>query len=299
MKKLAAWFCVFSLAFLGLAPGCDGGGAPVPPEKTKKGCELNLDNLSGEWVKLVPTPQGDQLDERVRVKFFQDGGNPRMLATLGTVDKKVLVLSERREGDAIYVEQRDEETVQRFKEKNTDPNQPLQAKLYVRVNERRCQVQITESYLTYVNGELKEPQSGVPSFYRTTDRTYSWENCSDPVGLKFSEDVVDAAAIKPITREDRPLLRAVPAGKKGYFYLHVPTADMTEGCTQSFDVFDEDARVAEGLSTSMGVEGGQALIFDRTWEPAATGRFIEVYRYETCGGQKQLKKVSCGVVKPE
>ena len=45
--------------------------------------------------------------------------------------------------------------------------------------------------------------------------------------------------------------------------------------------------------------GGKVLMFDRTFQPYNTGRYIEVFRYDACGGEKKLSSVSCGVVKPE
>lgn len=297
MTKMTALFLTLGLLSTGV--GCEDLMKPPeqPAQEKKSTCALSLDTLEGGYAYQLPGTE--DVDDRIRVKFMTDGGTQKLIATEGTVDKKVYTRTEMRKYDAVYLEDRDIEDINRFKAENKDPNARLQGKMYVRVNEPRCQVRVSETFITYVNGELKEAPMFRESWYKPSAHTYSWEKCSDPMSLRFSEEPFDPAKVGAPGKRDKPLLRAIPANKPAYFSTFVADDEIGDNCSVSFDVFDEDIQVASKLTDVAEGKDGKVLSFDRTFKPYDTGRFVEVHAFQTCAGKRELIKVACGVVKPE
>ena len=299
MKFAATSVTLLSLFLL----SCDSGEQAAPaPEAKKPTCDQSLDSLTGDWARIVSTPNGDALDGLFRVRFnkVEPGGTPTLIATAGTLNKMTYSLAEKKEGYVIFLQDRDIADIEKFKAENKDPNRKMQGKMKVVVDAKKCRLKIDDMYLTYVDGQPQEHfNEAMSSFYAKADKTYSFDQCTDAFGLRYSDKPVDPTKVKAASKSNGPLQERISAGVPSYFYQFVPTSELDPACQMSFDVYEDNARILENQTAVADGKDGKVLNFEHTFQPSGMGIFVELHRYKNCNGQKSLVSVSCGVVLPQ
>jgi len=317
-----------SLALLSFG-ACGGETAPeLPP------CDLdaaNLDTLHGSWISLTGGGGGaDVPDKFARAKFFSEDGKQKAIYTAGRLapgmpqtnkyEYEFTKMDPR--GDAIYSKNmfpgKSKQRIARLRKDNRNLAVKFEGRMYVKVDKVNCVLVVSDMYVTYVRGEEKMDSN--PAGTRTylqlgpKEPPLSWAHCDEPRQLApFATETVN-------WEKDRPL-----DPKKGVFagepiWLHYATKlyegkDAKEKWTKD-GVFAEDgatydyelwvADTAVGGKQKIAVEPDASKdgrldwklehTFDKSY---ADGVYVELHRYKTKDGKRELLHNACTVLWPE
>jgi hypothetical protein len=320
---------VFALLSLSAFAACGGETAPeIPP------CDLdatNLDTLHGEWISLTGGGGGaDVPDKFARAKFHSVDGEQQVVYTAGRLapgmpqtnkyDYKFTGMDPR--GDAIFSKNmfpgKSKQRIARLRKDNRNLAVKFEGRMYVKVDKVNCVLVISDMYVTYVRGEEKMDSN--PAGTRTylqlgpKEPPLSWVHCDEP------RQLVPFATEEVNWKKDRAL-----DPKKGVFagepvWLHYAsklyegkdarekfTADAvfaTDGATYDYELWVGDIGV--GGKQKIAVEPDAANdgrlawklehAFDRSY---ADGVYVELHRYMTKDGQRELVHNACTVLWPE
>ena len=196
----------------------------------------------------------------------------------------------------------DEEKWPRFKATQNYLGNKLQGSIYVKPNDTKCNVRVSDMYMTIVNGKKHEDSNpvGTNPFVRS-EEAWRWVSC-DRMGLHGFKDTAE------MPEQVAPLdARPVSIGDKIDWYYYGPDAvEVEEGCTYSADTYgqfrplgkDVAIEATEGklnwhVQQSFG-EKDAPNITNAT--PPGSGLFT-MTRYKTCGGEKSTIDTVCGLVK--
>lgn len=201
------------------------------------------------------------------------------------------------------------ETVATYKDKpewkqfafnNNNLGNKLQGLLYVRVYERKCNLQITDMYMTIYNGKRVEDSNpvGTNAFVKHTEEL-SWEHCTDAGDLfarkdaAFPEKEEDIQACYPNRGCSFSATEPVH-----YYYLGADGREAKPGCTYSYDL----ALNGKPLSKDNAAE-----VVDYKGKPEVRWHYQHTYtapgqqvllmtRYATCDGKKEKVETSCNLL---
>jgi hypothetical protein len=128
----------------------------------------------------------------------------------------------------------------------------LQGLLDLRVNEKRCQLVITDQYMTIYNGQkiVDSNPVGTNPFVQDKDNTWLWENCVE--GTKFLAFPQETPPTDEEIKGLDPKRQFSSKDTVNYHYIGVKHLEAKEGCTYSADTWVQ-------------------------WKPAATGLEIATY----------------------
>jgi hypothetical protein len=191
---------------------------------------------------------------------------------------------------------------------NNNLGNKLQARMYVKVNTKKCQLRVTDNYMTIYNGRSLEDSNpnGTNAFVKNDQGELLWENCDG----KQSENFV---ARPEMGFPKNPLkvghLARYKVGQQAQFtYLGMDGMTVPEGCTFSFDIYVEGKPVARGLtpgSAKVKYKGRMTPVAAWMWDTkfdkasGAQGEIVSMVRYKTCGGAKEKVGVACVAVKAQ
>ena len=191
---------------------------------------------------------------------------------------------------------------------NNNLGNKLQARMYVKVNIKKCQLRVTDNYMTIYNGRSLEDSNpnGTNAFVKNDQGELLWETCDG----KQSENFVARPEMGfPKNPMKVAHLARYKVGQQAQFtYLGMDGMKAPDGCTFDFDIWVEGKRVAEGLkpgSVKIKYKGRKTPVAAWMWskkfdEPSGPqGEIVSMVRYKTCGGVREQVGTACVAVKAQ
>jgi len=294
-------------------------------------CDLDISNLSGNWISLKGGGTGkDVADPFARIQFTTEGDKGTAVYTAGQVapgnpatnkyDYDRVSVSE--SGEALYsinmFKDKSRQRIQRLKKDNRRLDVKFEGRLYVTIDKNRCALTLKDFYVTYVKGEetMDSNPTGIRTYLRSTEEL-SFVHCSEPGQL------YPFAMENPRwgQRGDPPLDKKSGIFAKEPIWFHYVDKNFagsaaevlekkrkagvaaTDGCTYDFELWARDRRVAtaQKLAVEPSDKGKLTWKTQHTFDKSsADGIFMEMHRYMTCAeGGRTLLGNSCMVVWPE
>lgn len=205
---------------------------------------------------------GDKLicGEKPKVKDWCQamlvGGSDCELATLQTIEKSLTAediaegVKEATENVAKY---KDKPEWESFKLNNNNLGNKLRGILYVKVNDKKCQLTVTDNYLTIYNGKKREDSNpnGTNPFVKNELGELLWEHCTnrqDLVALDSATYPEDPQKVAHVARQE--------AGKPvNFWFLAGDVQAPIEGCGFTYDTFYDGKPGDAGLSPKASEDG--------------------------------------------
>ncbi|MCB9696963.1 MAG: hypothetical protein H6738_09320 [Alphaproteobacteria bacterium] len=172
----------------------------------------------------------------------------------------------------------------------SQPNNQLRGMLKFRINTKSCKLNVTDTYQTMTEGQLREVENyvGNSAFVESTE-DLSFDHCKDLASL-VALTAPDAAAQPGQTKVKWNANESVPFRWVGE--LQKPEG----GCTYSMDVYDEFLRVEKGKQVNLRQDGSLDWSFDRKYSEKGR-KIVQMTRYKSCnGGQAERVDVGCAMV---
>jgi len=191
---------------------------------------------------------------------------------------------------------------------NNNLGNKLQARIYIKANKRKCQLRISDFYMTIYNGRSIEDSNpnGTNAFVKNDMGDLLWENCD---GTQSKNFVARPEPGFPKNPAKIGHLARYPVGKTAHFtYLGLDGQTPAEGCSFSFDIWQDGRPVAKDLqpgTTTVRHKGRKlqvaAWMWDKKFEQASgpQGEVVAMVRHQTCGGVKKSVGTACVAVKGE
>ena len=177
--------------------------------------------------------------------------------------------------------------VEDMKKVFNNPNNQLRGIVHIKVPKNECRITLTDNYMTYSFGEIREMGNVVGSArFVQTDKDLVFEHCKESENLvalssadgwaKPGETVHEHKAGQPVT----------------FRYVGAEDLKPQAGCTYTMDTWSQYSPIAKNVPVETDSRGLK-WTFSETYPKA--GRFVaHIYRYKACnGGQPELLPVSC------
>jgi hypothetical protein len=185
---------------------------------------------------------------------------------------------------------------------NNNLGNKLRGKLYAKVKDKKCYVQVTDMYSTIYEGKFQEDSNpvGTDQFVETKE-DFMWEHCTDSGDM-----VATKAETFPESEEQLNEQACFPnsgcsytSGETAYYhYIGQDGRVAKEGCTYSYDTYVDWKPVSKDVTAEI-VDFNKAK--EVRWgfnashtEPGA--HVVEMVRYATCDGKKEQVEVACNLV---
>lgn len=268
-----------------------------------------------DWcLSLEVFQEGSCTPEKLKEFGAEGASNAEIAKAMEDVKKELALVAEKAKEDPRFLAQ--------YKlSKNTLANK-LQGVLDVRVREKKCQLLVTDQYMTIYNGQrlVDSNPVGTNPFVQDKDNTWLYENCEE--GTKF----LAMSQEKPPTDEEirglNPTRQFGSADTVHYHYIGLKNVEAEEGCTYSADLWAQWKPKAQGVEMQTmdcdysipdpedetksrkiskcvnwtsshvwkdDVEGLKYVGDDETTPRA----FYGMTRYKTCGGKKEELDTIC------
>ncbi len=211
------------------------------------------------------------------------------------------------EATANVAKYKDKPEWKSFMLNNNNLGNKLQGLLYVKVDEKTCRIRVTDNYMTIYNGKRVEDSNpaGTNPFVKNEMGELLWEHCTNPVDL-----VALTSADWPEKPEEVTTVIKHAAGSTVHYWnLAKDTLAPVEGCSYSYDVWQDGKPVKKGLSPGLDATGATPRLkwlYSHTWnEPSPTlqGSVTTFVITATCDDPKKLgegwkdgKRVACNAV---
>lgn len=327
MRRWTLLLAVSSLLFA----GCGGETAPQQPD-----CDLDVENLTGEWISLKGGGTGSDVpDKYARLKFTNEDGKKKAVYTAGQLipnkpmtNKYTYEFKEKTsQGDVLYSHNmfpdKSNQRIERLKKDNRSLGLKFEGRIYVKVNEKRCALTMSDMYVTFVRG--KETVDSNPAGTRTylranpSDPPLSFQHCNESGQLmSFATDTVN-------WEKDRPLDPKGDVYKNENVWFHWAEKQYQgsedevkkkltdvgfygeEGATYEFEMWEKDHPWG-GSKTPVVVQApvGEKNIVSWKWEgnfnsAPQSGIFAEMHRFKIKDGKRTSIGTACNYyeVEPE
>ncbi len=322
---MSRWFATLVGAAFTLALTACGGGTTTTqaPE-----CDLSLDNLDGMYVSMKGDGTGnDQPDKFARLKFVTtDEGKKQVIYTAGKLqegnpatNKYTYDFKEKTTlGDLLFtvnmIKGKSKQRIERLKKDNRSLGMKFEGRLYIKILERRCRLQVGDYYVTYVRGEEIEDSNPTGTReYAALDKELSMVHCDAPRSLiAFEKEVIDLEkdqALNPfegVYALDQTWMHFLPPlyeddelREKQMKEAHITP---TEGCTYDGELWIRDERIGDRQKVAMTVNEETKRVDWRVdysfKKSSADGVYVELHRYKTCDGKRKVIGNACNVFKP-
>ncbi len=333
-RKTKLSLAISATFILGLAialAGCES--TTTMGTEAVEGCTLDVNNLEGMFIAKKATPEkGDFEDKDFRILFTEKGGKKVAVSTGGRVypqlpltekfDYEFVEVSEKPDGqqEAFYkanlVRGFNAEELEAHKKKNKNLGWKVEGMLYIRVDEKRCQLKVSDMYATFMEGKRVEDFNvgGQGKYVKAEEQNYGMVSCPPAIHRDKPEENRQGELVAwskenpdPNKDESFPRDRAgtiVPVGKPVYWSFieteRNAKSEKDKNCTYSFDVYLNDLPVDGKANQS--VEVGEKWTywqFDMTHTELTDSTFIEIHRSQTCDGKKEIIDSVCNIVKTE
>lgn len=205
---------------------------------------------------------GDKLicGEKPKVKDWCQallvGGADCELATLQKIEKSLTaedIAEGVKEATANVAKYKDKPEWESFKLNNNNLGNKLRGVLYVKVNPRKCQLTITDNYLTIYDGKKREDSNpnGTNPFVINEMGDLLWEHCTNRQDLIALE-----SADYPKNPEKVGHMARHGAGKDvNFWYLAGDVQAPVEGCSYTYDTWFDGKPGDRGLSPKASEDG--------------------------------------------
>ena len=297
-------------------------------------CDLDLENLEGMFIAQKASPErGEFLDKDFRIKFFDDGGKKKAISTGGRIfphlpltqkfDYELKEVRETATGDkeayyfadlaALY--EFNAEELEKRKKENKNLGWKLDGMLYIRVDEKRCRLKISDMYATFVEGKRTEDfnTGGQSSYVESDEDAYSMVDCPqaynrDKPEMNRQGELIPWEKAEPDPTRDQPYPYSaqgarVPVGTPvNWMYIDIAltTKNAPEGCTYYLDAYFDDLPLESAQNVAV-TPGDRATYwaFQMTHEALEEKEFIEIHRHKVCGGKDEIIDAVCHLVETE
>jgi hypothetical protein len=216
----------------------------------------------------------------------------RKFGATGTDEELTKAVEEGRKTVAGYRNTKDWD---HFKLNNNNLGNKLQGQLYAKVNTRRCNLTITDMYMTIYDGKKVEDSNPVGTNpFERSEEEYLWEHCDDGLSMADLE-----TAEQP--RLDVPNKGAHALANPVYYhYLGKKNIKPEEGCSYSMDTWAQWRRAGTNIAVTPDEKGKLYWTTSHTWqslEKQPVGIF-NMLHYKTCADGKREKINSlCNVIR--
>ena len=268
---------------LGALVAC-GDEEPAQAPAQEDPCpEISMDGMAGDWIKV----QGSSGDHKTRLRILNEGGSWSAWYVGGGF-RKAEMAGEMRAEDLMLTQ-----VPTGAKKEAFDKGQDTITRLYFQPYKKKCAMRVVEVRVSLEEGKEKEQQvgAGYTEFLPFPEnQEFTYRPCDD------SAFIDEAAKSWKVAKKQKDEGSINPVGALGE---SVPVAAWIEppgkeGCTYDADLYFDD-RPAEGKQAVPATEAEGMLRFgaDDWYAPYSGNHHFEIYRYETCGGSRELMGVSC------
>jgi len=215
----------------------------------------------------------------------------KKLAPEATQEELIKAVKESNETAAKY---KGKPEWEKFVFANNNLGNKLQGLLYLKVDERKCNLRVTDNYMTIYNGKRMEDSNpvGTNAFVKT-DADLLWEHCSNTDNLLAYKEEKLPARLNDVGHTLR-----WGVGDTLHFHYIDEKGKPKKDCTYSFDFWMKWTGHKKGIEAPevAGPRGAKVK-----WHLAHTfsepGKYVvDMVRYETCEGKKEKLDVSCALV---
>jgi hypothetical protein len=200
------------------------------------------------------------------------------------------------------------ETVKKFKNtekwdqfvlNNNNLGNKLQGRLYLKIDEKKCRLSVSDMYFTIYDGKGREDTNpvGINPFVET-DQDLLFEHCTEGRGVVADLNTEEP----PKNLDDIPARRPHSVGKPiHYWYLGEKGIKAEEGCTYSMDTWVNWRPVEQDVAIAPEDDGALKWNFSHTFGEddlvtvqGMNAGVVSMVRYKTCAsGEKEVITVGC------
>ena len=181
---------------------------------------------------------------------------------------------------------------------NNNLGNKLFGQMYVKINERKCEIRVTDNYVTVYNGKRIEDSNpnGTNAFVKNELGELLWEHCTESNNLLAIDTAEFPKDPKNVAHTGR-----WPAGKDvNFWYLGADAMQAPEGCSYNFDTWMNGQPLKKGNTPGTHTLKGQEVLtwhFSHKWDKApAQPAVVSMVRNKTCGDKTEVDQVSCAAV---
>lgn len=279
-------------------------------EDGKLKAKYNVQSVADMYTYRCEKVKDDKVTcrEKPRVKDFcqalEAGGSKCDTATIkgllpDATDKE---LEEGiKQGMEVVTKYKDKPEWKQFVAQNNNLGNKLRGILYVKLDSKRCQLRVTDNYMTVYNGKKIEDSNpvGTNPFVKNTMGDLLWEHCenrNDLLPMSKGEFPADPAQARPEPQQE--------SGKPVHFwYLAADALAAAEGCTYKYDIWLDGKPLAKDQTPKQADDGngGKRLEWHYTHtfsapSPDARGNVVTSVVNTSCQGKETVKKVACAAV---
>jgi len=247
--------------------------------------DVSLEGLPGQYLKWA----GGTADHTRRIEVRNDDGTWEGWFVDGGFTKKRMAGAQRAD-DVAFTEVLADADEKRFQDGSRD-----KTRLYFQPYKKKCTIRVIQAKVRVKEGKETEQQQGagyqeyvpLPAHY-----TFTFQPADETLFLgRAASD--EAVAAKQIARSGTAepatdLGEAIPVG-----LWTDAAADGGAECTFNMDLFFDDQPVEgkQGLPVET-VQNGRRHWYAEWFAPYSGNHMFEMYRYKTCGGQRDLIAVA-------
>ncbi len=322
------WTLLLALSSLFFA-GCSSSTQQKAPT-----CDLDVENLTGDWISLKGGGTGqDTADKYARVRFLTEDGKKKAIYTAGQlVPNKPMTnkytyeyKSKTSQGDVLYAlnmfPDKSNQRIERLKKDNRSLGLKFEGRIYVKVDEKRCSLVISDMYVTYVRGKetIDSNPAGTRPYLRAnpTDPPLSFGHCNESGQLVvFGTEEVN-------WEKDQPLDPKGGIYKNEPVWFHYGEKNLPgseeevkkklteigfyaeEGATYELEMWEKDHPWGGSKTPVVKVvEPNEEGIVQWKWQGAFDsapqhGIFAEMHRFRIKDGKRESVGVACNYYEPE
>ena len=305
-----------------------------PETQTLPDCDLDVEKLTGDWVSLTGAGGGtDKPDKFARIRFHEEGGKRKAIYTAGQIapnnpatNKYDYEYIEKTSlGDVMYsinmFPDKSPQRIERLRKDNRRLDVKFEGRIYVKVDKKRCALVVSDMYVTYVKGEetMDSNPSGTRTYLRANpnEPPLSFVHCDESRQIiPFATEKVDWDS-EPVALNPK---EGIYKGEPAYFHyvekrfegsteevdaeLLKVGVKAEEGATYDYEIWAKDSPVKDLQKIAVAPDPEDddripwiaAVTFDSA---PVDGIFVEMHRYKTKDGKRELLGNACTVVWPE
>ncbi len=201
------------------------------------------------------------------------------------------------DADKLMAQAKEENMWDRFKVAYHNVGNQLQAIVYAKINDRKCNLKIDDMFMTVYQGNRMEDYNPMGSNdFVKVDGEYLFEDCPHQ---RLLGDMNTAE--RPATMQDFQMGIVHDAGAEVHFFnVDTNAQKAEESCNYSMDTWANYKPVEKGQAVNVLEDGtidwhaSYAFPADDLIQlPKSTGGVFHMVRYKECGGKKEKVDVIC------
>jgi hypothetical protein len=188
----------------------------------------------------------------------------------------------------------------KFEFNNNNLGNKLRGLLYVKVNDRECNLRVTDNYMTIYNGKRIEDSNpvGVNAFVKNTLGELLWEDCKDTTSLV----PLAAEGFPADPAKAQPVVLHAPGSTVHYYVLAADLQTAAPECSYTYQTWLGGKPLAKDLKpTEVDGPAGKRLEWhvSHTFEDASAtgdGEVLAIDLTKTCAGKEPERKLLCSQI---